>query len=78
MGGADLLTWNCMVEHLSTLRDVLSPVASVQIFSMMSWSVMADEVTGPHGNQQVLSLCLRFVDITDRKSHVCTSSVCRG
>ena len=39
MGGVDLLIWNCMVEHLSTLRDILSRAASVQILSMMSWSV---------------------------------------
>eukprot|EP00057_Strongylocentrotus_purpuratus_P002048 XP_003723740.1 PREDICTED: 52 kDa repressor of the inhibitor of the protein kinase-like [Strongylocentrotus purpuratus] len=48
------------------LRDtIMAPLKHVKYFS-----VMADEVTDPHGNQEILSLCLRFVDVTDRKPHV--------
>ncbi|XP_071477426.1 52 kDa repressor of the inhibitor of the protein kinase-like [Diadema antillarum] len=48
------------------LRDnILAPLKHVKYFS-----VIADEVTDPHGNQEVLSLCLRFVDVTDTKPHV--------
>ena len=48
------------------LRDnILTPLKHVKYFS-----VIADEVTDSHGNQEVLSLCLRFVDVTDTKPHV--------
>lgn len=46
-------------------ENILAPLKHVKYFS-----IMADEVTDPHGNQEVLSLCLRFVDVTDRKPHV--------
>ena len=39
MEGTFLLTWDCMVEHLETLRDTLSRAASVRMLSMMSWCV---------------------------------------
>lgn len=47
------------------LSVVLAPLKHVKYFS-----VTADEVTDPHENQEVLSLCLRFVDVTDRKPQV--------
>ena len=39
MEGADLLKWNCIVEYLATLRDILCQPTSVQMLSMMSWSI---------------------------------------
>jgi len=31
------------------------------------YTIIADEVTDPHGNQEILLLCLRFVDLTSDK-----------
>ena len=38
-----LLTWNCMVAHLVTLRHVLYRGASVQTLSMIYWSFVLEE-----------------------------------
>ena len=37
---------------------------------MKYFSIMVNEVTDPYGNQEVLSVCLMLVDITDKKTHV--------
>ena len=51
----------------SCLRDnILAPLKLVKYFS-----IIADEVTDRHANQEILSLCLRFVDTTNRqKPHI--------
>ena len=33
----------------------------------LSYSIIADEVTDPHANHEILSVCLRFVDLTSLK-----------
>ena len=37
MGETDLLTWNSIVAHLATFRDILSRDTSAQSLFMMSW-----------------------------------------
>lgn len=46
-------------------EDILAPLKNVKYFS-----VMADEVTDRHANLEVLSLCLRFVDVSQRKPEI--------
>ena len=48
-------------------QEILAPLQHVKYFS-----IKADEVTDRHANQEVLSLCLSFVNVTDtdKKPHV--------
>lgn len=49
---------NIIADHLR--QRILEPLKLVRYFS-----VMADEVTDHHANQEILSLCVRFVDLSD-------------
>ena len=52
-----------IADHLRV--KVLEPLKKVRYYS-----IMADEVTDPHGNQEILSLCLRFIDVSNTKPHI--------
>ena len=34
----------------------------------LPFTIIADEVTDPHANQEILSVCVRFVDLTTLQS----------
>jgi len=54
-----------MVIGTQLRQKILQPLSQVQYYS-----VMADEVTDPCSNEEILSLCVRFVDTTSSRPSV--------
>lgn len=61
-------TQNDMIAVIAKLlrHQVLEPLKTVPYYS-----IIADEVTDPHGNEEILSLCLRCLDIGDPEAVPC-------
>lgn len=57
-------------EIIATIAHYLREKIMAPLKKVPYYSIIADEVTDPHGNQEILSLCLRFIDITGTQSHI--------
>ena len=57
-------------EIIAIIADYLHDKIMAPLKRVPYYSIIADEVTDPHGNQEILSLCLRFFDITGIEPHI--------
>ena len=52
-------------DLILTIAECLKEQRLLPLKETQFYSIIADEVTDPHGNQEILSLCVRFLDMTD-------------